>query len=206
MVMQDDPNSVDPLIDPLIDDVAREMTGARPADDLEGFVRRVSARIQSADAAAGRAPRTWVRGWVLALAAAAVLVLAVFVVRERNVLSKPDATAENVSRPTRETPLGLGTETASGLRDQGSGPAEVQPSALSPQPAALSPERSAGRARPSVLRAAAAAPGLSGDPDFQALTTAPIEMSSLDVSPLVVAMPIEISAIAIERIEIVAMP
>jgi hypothetical protein len=47
---------------------------------------------------------------------------------------------------------------------------------------------------------------LSGDPDFQPLTTAPIETASLDVSPLVVAMPIEISAIAIDRIEIAAMP
>jgi hypothetical protein len=49
-------------------------------------------------------------------------------------------------------------------------------------------------------------PALSGNPDFQPLTTEPIEMASLDVSPLVVAMPIEVSAIAIERIEIAAMP
>jgi hypothetical protein len=35
---------------------------------------------------------------------------------------------------------------------------------------------------------------------------APIELTSLEVSPLVVAMPIEISTIAIERIEIAAMP
>jgi hypothetical protein len=172
MVMQDDSNSFDPLIDPLIGDVAREMTGARPVDDIEGFVRRVSARIQSADADAAGAPRTWVRGWVLAPAAAVVLVLA------------------GPSAPTK-TASGL-TATASGQEAKGLGLGEVQPSA--------------GFARPRVVRAEQAPPGLSGDPDFQPLTTVPIEMASLDVSPLVVAMPIEISAIAIERIEIGAMP
>ena len=44
------------------------------------------------------------------------------------------------------------------------------------------------------------------DSDFQPLITAPIEMTALDVTPLVVAMPIEISTIAIDRIEIAAMP
>jgi len=34
----------------------------------------------------------------------------------------------------------------------------------------------------------------------------PIEFAALDVSPLVAAMPIEIQAIAIERIEIPPMP
>ena len=44
------------------------------------------------------------------------------------------------------------------------------------------------------------------DPDLKPLAMAPIELTSLEVSPLVVAMPIEISTIAIERIEIAAMP
>ena len=188
MVMRDESNSFGRLVDPVIDDIAREMTGARPADDAEGFVRRVSARIQNENAA--RTEPMWRRTWLLAPVAAIVLVLAALVVRETNVRLKPDAT----------------TETASGLRAQGSGLAEVQPSVLSAQPSALGPEPSTGRARPRLVRAAATAPGLSGDADFQPATTAPIEMASLDVSPLVVAMPIEIPAIAIDRIEIAAMP
>ncbi len=185
--MHEDPNNPVRLIDDLIDDVAREITGARPIDDNEDFARRVSVRIKDNEAA--RTPRAWWRAWVLVPAAAGVLVLAVLILRQ---VQSPNA-------PT-ETASGLRPETASGLRAQGSGLGEVQPSALGgPQPLA-------GRARPRVVRAAPAQPGLSGDPDFQPLTTEPIEMASLDVSPLVVAMPIEVSAIAIERIEIAAMP
>jgi hypothetical protein len=245
--MQQDPNNPVRLIDALIDDVAREITGARHVDDTEGFVRQVSARIQQSEveksAEAARMRRIWRRTWVLAPAAAAVLVLAVMIVRQ---VQSPNATtetasglrtetasglraetasglrAETASGLRAETASGLRAETASGLRAQGSGLGEVQPSALGPQPSALSPQPSALSPQPSALsaqplarrvreatagRGAALPPSaLSGDPDFQPLTTAPIETAALDVSPLVVAMPIEISTIAIERIEIAAMP
>ena len=128
------------------------------------------------------------RAWVLAPAAACVLVLAAFLVRE---LQSPSSV-----RLTSDA-----TETASGLRGKGSGLSEVQPSALSTQPFAFSPQPSV---RP--LADAANVATLAADSDLQPLTTAPIELAALDVSPLVVAMPIEISTIAIDRIEISAMP
>jgi hypothetical protein len=192
MVMQDDPNNLDRLID----DVGREMTGAPPAGGYDGLARRVSVRIQ--DAETSRVPRAWSRAWLLAPAAACVLLLAVFLLRDTTVRPGPDATpvqpaalSPQPSVPDTTGAMTRATEatarqtsvTASGLRAQGSGLSAGQPSALSPEP-------------------------FTGgtDPDLQPLTMAPIEMASLDVSPLVVAMPIEISTIAIDRIEISAMP
>jgi hypothetical protein len=192
MVMQDDSNNLDSLID----EVAREMTGAPPAGGYEGLARRVSVRIQDAEAA--RTPRVWSRAWLLAPAAACVLVLAAFLLRDVNV------------RPTRIDDAALVTqpdaapETPSGLRAQGSGLAEAQPSALSVQPSTLRRQGSGGSdGQPSALSPQPIT--AETDPDLRPLTTAPIEVASLDVSPLVVAMPIEISTIAIDRIEIAAM-
>lgn len=186
--MQDDPNNLDRLID----DVAREMTGAPPAGGDEGLARRVSVRIQDAEAV--RTPRAWSRAWLLAPAAACVLVLAVFLLRDATVRPGPDATP-------------------------------VQPAALSPQPSVPDTTGAMTRATEATARQtvrltpsaratgvekvdAAPVQAFTGgtDPDLQPLTMAPIEMASLDVSPLVVAMPIEISTIAIDRIEISAMP
>src|SRR5437879_6391219 len=67
---------LDEHLDPLIDDVAREMTAAPP--DAQ-FARRVSMRI----AEAGESRRGWRRPWVLVpVACACALMLAVFVARE----------------------------------------------------------------------------------------------------------------------------
>jgi len=179
--MQDDRNSLERLID----DVAREITAA-PVD--EGFAHRVSARVHDAEAA--RAPRTWLRVWVLVPAAAAVVLLAVMIgrqVQSPGVRLTTSAPVTAVKRPDAPP------KTASGLMAKGSGLSGVQPSAVSAQP---------------LVRPTTALPSLgpSRDPDLQPLTTAPIEVESLNVSPLVVAMPIEISTIAIDRIEIPAMP
>src|SRR5437660_12554903 len=69
-------------VDPLIDDVAREMTGVAPRSD---FAARVAARVAGADTSAvrGGRPSTLPFLWLLApAAAAAVLLVAVFIVRE----------------------------------------------------------------------------------------------------------------------------
>ena len=88
--------------DQLIDEVAAEMTSA-PAD--AEFARRVSMRI--AERAGTRT--SWVRPWMLVPAAAAVLLMAVFVARDRKpgtdvrlkpdtIRPKPEATAAQKPR------------------------------------------------------------------------------------------------------------
>ena len=170
---QDDPDNLDRLID----DVARGMTATR-AD--EAFARRVSVRLQDQNA---RAPRTWSRAWLLARAAAAVL-LAAFLLRDAtvrpvpaNVRLKPDAT-ENTTN-SANAPAGTVTK-----------PETVEPVAR--------------RVTNTVRRSAPPAP--AADSTVEPLLTPPIEFAALDVSPLVTVMPIEIQAIAIERIEIAPMP
>ncbi len=49
-------------------------------------------------------------------------------------------------------------------------------------------------------------PPPAADSPVEPLVTPPLEFAALDVSPLVTVMPIEIQAIAIERIEIAPMP
>jgi hypothetical protein len=173
--------AADPVIDPLIDNVAREMTSA-PAD--AGLARRVSARLD-----AERETRTWPRAWLLAPAAAAgVLALVMFVAREhpepapaRTVQTNPEAVREIAAGPQT---LAAPTVTAvTSLKGAAPGTASrTAPAAVRQRPAT---------ARPS-------------SPDLGPL--APIVLEPVNVSPLVVVMPIEISTIAIDRIEIPAMP
>jgi hypothetical protein len=191
--MQDDPDNVDRLIDQAIDDVARGMTGARPVDGIEGFARRVSARLHDT-----RAARPWPRAWLLVPAAGAVLLAAFLVVDRRDGNVRPISSARTTEVKKPDTT----TETASGLRAEGSGLSQDQPSALSPQPSGSSvgPQPSTLSAQPLVRPRAVA------EPPADLATIAPLEVERIDVSPLVVVMPIEISVIAIERIEISAMP
>ena len=179
MVMQDNPNKLDSLID----DVARQMTDA-PAD--EALVRRVSARIQDAHGTPAR--RTWARPWLLVPAAAVVVLLAVMVVRQL-----PSA---NV-RPTASAPAVRLTPSAKATGGENPDATPVTKPDAANTTVRLKPDAT----RVTKLEAAG-----QPNPDFQPLITQPIEMTALDVAPLVVAMPIEISTIAIERIEIAAMP
>jgi hypothetical protein len=173
--------AADPVIDPLIDDVAREMTSAF-ADT--GLARRVSARID-----AERETRTWPRAWLLAPAAAAcVLALAMFVARQhpepapaQTVRTNPEAVREGAAGP--QTLAAPAVTAVTSLKGAAPGTApRIVPAALGTRPAAARP----------------------ASPDLGPL--APIVLEPVNVSPLVVVMPIEISTIAIDRIEIPAMP
>jgi hypothetical protein len=181
-VAQDDRDSSDRLID----DVARAMTAARVD---ESFARRVSARLQDPGA---QAPRTWPRAWLLAPAAVAVLLalLATSLLRDGNVrLTSSRATAVKKPDATVIVEPKAPPETASDTTAAARGTARPQ-DALSPGPSALSPQP------------LPAPPPVAVDP----LVTPPIEFAALDVSPLMTVMPIEIQAIAIERIDIPPMP
>jgi hypothetical protein len=150
------------------------MTAAR-VDDT--FARRVSARLEDPDA---RAPRRWPRAWMLAPAAAAVLLAALFF-RDPNVRLKPDATA--IRKPDAA--------------------AVTRPDlTVARQPDTAEPVTR------SVTNTEHNSVALPPAADFfvEPLVTPPIEFAALDVSPLVTAMPIEIQAIAIDRIEIPPMP
>ena len=204
---QDDPDSLDRLID----DVAREMTAAR-ADDR--FARRVSARLE--DRIAG-APRTWPRAWLLAPAAVAVL-LAGLLLSDRNVRLKPDATA--VGKPDA-TAVSQPDATAVSQPDatavQRGATAVSEPGATVVGKPDATPNTVVAEIRPpdaakpiTRLATTTAQESVASPPaaDFpvEPLVTPPIEFAALDVSPLVTAMPIEIQAIAIDRIEIPPMP
>ena len=133
---------VDDHLDTLIDDVAKTMTAA-PADPE--LARRVSMRI------AEEGDRRMLRPWVLVpVASACVVLLAVFVARERP-----------------------------GRQDAG-------------------PERPGPR-NPRVTASPALLPAPS-------MTLERIDVDRLDVQPLVEMDAIQISPIAIDRIEIAAMP
>jgi hypothetical protein len=176
--MSNDDRQID--IDALIDDIAREITSA-PAN--EGLARRVSARI---DADGER--RTWPWIWLLAPGAAAcVLALAVFVAREnpepapaQTVQTNPEAGREIAAAPqAKAAPAGTAVTS---LKGAAPGTPRTAFAALGKPPAAARP----------------------ASPDLGPL--APIVLEPVNVSPLVVVMPIEISTIAIDRIEITAMP
>jgi hypothetical protein len=178
----DDPQIDIDAIDALIDDVAREITSA-PAN--EGLARRVSARIGEMGTGTAHAPRTWL---LAPAAAVCVLALALFVAREtRKPAAVPPAVAVRSVEPTG--PAGP------------AGPVRLKPDATPVTPAA-----SATTTAPTLPRSARAAAARPASPGFEPLALAPIVLDTLDVSPLVVAMPIELSAIAIDRIEIPAMP
>ena len=96
----------DPIVDPIIDDVAREMTSA-PAD--ANLARRVAARIAHGDVQRRGA---WMRPVVLTpIAAACVIVVAVLVVRDKKplvpvpapvVAVAPERTTAQQVEPVRE--------------------------------------------------------------------------------------------------------
>lgn len=175
---QDDPDNFDRLIDPVIDDVARAMTAAR-AD--EAFARRVSVRLQDQS---DRAPWTWPRAWLLAPAAGAVLLalLATSLLRDGNIRPAP---ADVLLKPDATEKASAANAAAGAIAK----PETVEPVAT----------RTTNTARTPVPPAAASSA-------VEPLVTPPIEFAALDVSPLVTVMPIEIQAIAIERIEIAPMP
>lgn len=125
---------IDTLIDPLIDDVAREMT---TAPDDAGFARRVSRRI--AEAGEPRAGwRTAFRPWVLVPIAAA-MVLAVLVETNRSVRLKPDATPDATPGATPIETVRLTFDSAqvtpSGSRGVKADPTYIVPIADAPAPA-----------------------------------------------------------------------
>jgi hypothetical protein len=178
------PDNVNNL-DHLIDDAAREITGRRVDD---GFARRVSLRIQDAGAGAARVPRSWSRAWLLAPAAACVALLAAFLIRDvpspSSVRPTPDAAPQTATADVRLKPDTTAEPATADVRltTSAKAPAVKKPDATTDTTATVS------------------------DLDLKPLAMAPIELTSLEVSPLVVAMPIEISTIAIDRIEIAAMP
>jgi hypothetical protein len=179
-------------LDHLIDDVAREITERRVDD---GFARHVSVRIQ--DAGAARVTRSWSRTWLLAPAAACVALVAVMIVRQvpsPNVRLKPDATKNAMT-----------TNATADVRLKPDATAEA---ATAPQTATADVRLTTSAKAPAVKKpdATTDTTATASDLDVKPLAMAPIELTSLDVSPLVVAMPIEISTIAIDRIEIAAMP
>jgi hypothetical protein len=175
-------------VDALIDDVAREMTGVAPRSD---FAARVAARVAGADTSAVRRGRPSTSPFLSLLApaaAAAVLLLAVFIVRE---------TRHPAGRVTRVGPAAP----VAPLPQPAMLPSTPVATAATP-PAATS---STGPVAPSrITRAPAAGP--LPDPDLPPLIVLPMAVDRLDMSPLARGDAIEISAIAIERIDITAMP
>lgn len=176
-------------IDEVIDDVAREMTSASMGlvDKGEGLAERVLARIDTGTAE--RATRTWPLAWLLApVAAACVLVAGLLVNRQPApvpiVQTRPSATSEAAAgAQTGIVPPVAATAT------RASAPAQALRTAATV---------SSGSRGPVVARSASTS--------LEPLTLAPIVLDRVDVTPLVVAMPIEISTIAFERIELSQMP
>ena len=176
-------------VDTLIDGVAREMTGVAPRSD---FAARVAARVAGADtfAVLGGRPSTLPFLWRLApAAAAAVLLLAVFVVLE--------------TRGPARRGADVGPAAVAPLRLEPARPAMLLPS--TPDATTVNGRTATDKIAPSrITRAPAAA--LLPDPDLPPLIVPPMAVDRIDVSPLARGDIIEISAIAIERIDITAMP
>jgi hypothetical protein len=129
------------------------------------------------DARGRRDRRGWSPGWVWAPAAAAcALALAVFVARD--------------TREPRPVPVAATTTNAS--------PAAAAPSGSTPV-APMSPEVAVSRA----ARVAAAPPA---PPGLEPLTLASIDVERVEITPLARSERIDISPLAIDRIEIAAMP
>jgi hypothetical protein len=181
-------------VDALIDDVAREMTRAS-LDDGEGLARRVLARVDEGTAELDT--RTWRLAWLLAPAAAAgVLVLGIMV--NRQAARAPVVQTRPV--PTSSTAAETAGEASAGTRT-GNVPPLAATGQRAPAPAdalrTVATVSTSSRG-PAAVRAASLR--------LEPLTLVPIVLDRVDVPPLVVAMPIEISTIAFERIEISQMP
>jgi len=159
--------------DRIIDDVAHEMTSAPVGP---GFVERVQRRVAAAEAA--RRSR-WTRPALLApVAAACILIVSVFVMRDRTPHVEPlRAPAMNVA----------------------SAPAVVRPN--DEQAATVT------RVQKAVPVRAAAAPRVAPSP-LPAIEIPALEVERLDVAPMAQAqqLEIDIDPIAIARIEIAPMP
>ena len=173
------------LDDELIDDVAKSMTAAPPEASL---AQRVSTRIAEARANNVNVERAtrW-RPWVLVpVASACALVLAIFVARENSVRLKPDTT------PVAPPPVSPAPQPV----ERGRGPDRLrQGYGESAEALRAKPERAALRRERVTLLARPATPAIE-----------PLEIDRLDVQPLVEMDVIQISPIAIDRIEISAMP
>jgi hypothetical protein len=143
-----------------------------------GLVRRVETRIAGEGTRSGF--RSWGRSWVLAPAAAAcVLLLAVFVARETR--KSPAPVRGAIARPAPSAPDTVAQERA---------PREVS-------------EPRAPRA-PSVAASSAALPADTAIPPLALPPISAIER--IEVMPIARGDQIDITGIAIERIEIAPMP
>jgi hypothetical protein len=188
-------------LDPLIDEVAQAMTAVPPDAEL---ARRVSMRIAEANERRAVRWSGWKRWTLVPAASACVLLLGLLVARDRSVRLKPDATTVSapsvapraviVERPFPPLPtLRRTAEALAGAgQARGNGNPVMSVRAARPRPTARDPERVA-------LRRSA----LSAVPP---LTVEPIGLDRLDVQPLVEMDVIQITPIAIDRIEIAAMP
>jgi hypothetical protein len=173
------------MLDDLIDGVARRMTASQPS---VAFTRRVVARVAELESK-GHRRRRWQLMWLLAAPAAAfIVVLAVLVFRDRLVWrlsvgprSNPISRTVPAEKTVQEAPV---AETTS-----------ATPGALA-------------RARASDVNARSTPPTMvvMSDPDLPPLVTAPLEIVPLGVAPLAEAVPIEVDALSIGRIDIAAMP
>jgi hypothetical protein len=171
-------------IERLIGDVARTMTASPPR---AGLARRVETRIAGEGARRRRRRfNSWGRSWVLAPAAAAcVLLLAVFVARETRE-SRP-AVRDAIGRPAPSAPDTVTQERA---------PLEVSEPGARGRAGVEQPTRRS----PSV---AASIPAAAIPP----LALPPISaIERMEVPPIARGDQIDITGIAIERLEIAPMP
>jgi hypothetical protein len=168
-------------IDALINAVAREITSAPADKDSHGGSARIDAERETRERGRGRGAAGAGGGRVCAA-------LAVFVARE-NRQPAPSPTVQRAPQTTPDVTAGARTGDA--------------PPVAAAAPRAASRTRVVSTLPSAPIRAAAAQPA---GPGFEPLTLAPIVLNKVDVSPLVVVMPIEMSTIAIDRIEIPAMP
>jgi hypothetical protein len=170
--------------DDLIDGVAREMTAAQPSVD---FTPRVIARVAVLESERGRRPR-WQPVWLLASAAACVVVLAMLAVHDRL---------------TRQPSVGPRSNAISRTAER-LAPEPLPPVAEATRvtPRAQARPRASDARRRLTTRAVVATLG----PDLAPLVTAPLEIEPLGVAPLAQAVPIEVDVLSIGRIDIGAMP
>jgi hypothetical protein len=174
-------------LDDLIDKVAREVTDSQPSVD---FTRRVASRLLELKSNGVRR-RERQPVWLLTAAAACIVVLAVFVAHHRLVRQpvgggRSDATSSTVSTeapaqsPESQTPVAEPIHAATRAQARGRLSDDATPAA------------------PAVTT--------SSDGDLAPLVMTPLEMEPLGVAALAQAIPIEVDALSIERIDIAAMP
>jgi hypothetical protein len=166
------------MLDELIDQVARELTAVSPPRDLG---RRIADAV--ADAGSLRVSQ-WPARWTWALVAAAVLVAAVIVVRETRTPAPMEVRPVLVARDVRLT-------------------SDAVPDRPATRTIAADSARRRATAQESVRAPSA---GAAASTDVEPLTMGPIEMEALQITPLARAEPIDIEPIAIDQIDIAALP